>query len=271
MISLLFDSALPWKLVATDSQSSTQLFAYMPVLISNALSVDSTEVQTYALQVFEPSTYTSTEDADALETMFVAWIPTGQVDTLAQQLLASNSPFYTVLGSPYSDLARHVVPSFPVEAVTSGGSTGSSGGSGSTSSDTASASSSSKTREDAIIGVVSSLGAITLIVLAFLVVRAVKQRRALAHHRLSDPQIDETAFVGARPDNQEFDRDSLGGQRRRSFYYAEDSLRYEGASSGQAATQAGTSIHPMMRERRGQNVNAQMIGAPVLRDNTMNW
>lgn len=220
---------------------------------------------TFALEVYEPSTYTSTEDADLLETMYVAYVPTEDVDTLAQQLLASNSPFYTSLGSPYSTLATHVVPSFPVNAVdasggSSSGSSGSTGSSGSAS-DTAATSSSSKTREDAIIGVVSSLGAITLIVLAFLIVRAVKQRRALAHHRLSDQQLDND-YVGARPENQDFDRDSVGGQRRRSFYYAEDSLRVSepaGPSDG------------MMRERRPQNVNPQMIGAPVLRDNTMNW
>ena len=219
------------------------------------------QVATYALEVFESSAYKSTEDAGALETMYLAWIPTGQVDLLAQQLISSSSAFYTALGSPYKDLAEHVVPSFPVTAIATSGSTGSSGGN-TTSSDTTSASSSSKTREDAIIGVVSSLGAITLIVLVFLVVRAIKQRRALAHRRLSDPQMD-TAYVGARPENQDFDRDSLGGQRRRSFYYAEDSLRYD--PTGAAASEA------MMRERRPQGVNPQMIGAPVLRDNTMNW
>ena len=53
--------------------------------------------------------------------MFLAWIPTGDVNTLAQQLVSTNSPFYTGLGSPYRDLAEHVVPSFPVNAVSSGG------------------------------------------------------------------------------------------------------------------------------------------------------
>lgn len=222
---------------------------------------------TFALQVYEPSTYTGTQDADLLQTMYLAYIPTGQVDILAQQLIASNSPFYVGLGSPYSDLAQHVVRSFPVQAVQAPGGTPAAPGSSNdpSAASAASSSASSKTREDAIIGVVSSLGAITLIVLAFLVVRAVKQRRALAHRRLSDPQMDPVDFVGARPDNQDFDRDSVGGQRRRSFYYAEDSLRYETAVSG-----APQNVNEqMMRERRP--VNAQMIGAPVLRDNTMNW
>ena len=200
-------------------------------------------------------------DADDLQTVYLAYIPTGKVDTLAQQLLVKTSAFYTALGPPYSQLADHFVASFPVQSVeaSTGGSASSQSNDG-TSGSASSASSSSKTREDAIIGVVSSLGAVTLIVLAFLVVRAVKQRRALAHRRLSEPPNDPDMFIGARPENQDFDRDSVGGQRRRSFYYAEDSLRgYEQAQTSEQ----------MMRERRP--VNAQMIGAPVLRDNTMDW
>lgn len=224
-------------------------------------SIAEGQVKTYALQVYEPSSYESTQDADALETMYLAYIPTGQVDTLAQQLLVKTSAFYTGLGNPYAQLANLVVSSFPVESVQApGGNPAGPQSNNDSAGGATSSSGSSKTREDAIIGVVSSLGAITLIVLAFLVVRAVKQRRALAHRRLSEPTggVDENDFVGARPDGQEFDRDSVGGQRRRSFYYAEDSLRgFEGTSE------------QMMRERRP--VNAQMIGAPVLRDNTMNW
>lgn len=220
-------------------------------------------MKTFGLEVYRPATYTGPADVDQLGTVYLAYIPTGDVDDLAQQLVVKSSAFYTTLGSPYKDLAAHVVASFPVQAVAAGstdeGSSTTSGGS----SDGSSASSSSKTREDAIIGVVSSLGAITLIVLAFLIVRAVKQRRALAHRRLSDPPVNPGNLVGVRPEHQDFDRDSVGGHRRRSFYYAEDSLRgFEGQHS--------EPVDPnMMRERRP--VNANMISTPVLRDNTMNW
>lgn len=258
LISLLFDNALPWPLVATNPDSSTQLFAWTPLIITTALGLNDDDVKTFALQVYEPSDYKSTQDADLLGTVYLAYMPTAYVDTLAQQLLVKTSRFYTALGSPYSELAAHLVSTFPVMSVQAPNpdapesNDGAAGGA-------SSGSSSSKTREDAIIGVVSSLGAITLLVLAFLVVRAVKQRRALAHRRLSDPSGGANDFIGARPENQDFDRDSVGGQRRRSFYYAEDSLRgYEAAQSEQ-----------MMRERRP--VNAELIGAPILRDNTMNW
>lgn len=92
-----------------------------------------------------------------------------------------------------------------------------------------SASSSSKSRQDAIIGVVSALGGIALLVLLFLLWRSYKRRQELAHRRLSEPVQDGglggADIIGARPDGRDFDQDSVGGQRRRSFYFAEDSLR----------------------------------------------
>jgi hypothetical protein len=218
-----------------------------------------------ALQVYKPSTYSGPQDVAKLQTEYLAYIPSDQVDVLANQLLVKTSPFYHT-PSPYNQLAAHILSTFPVAAGGSdAGSNGSSGGA--SGNDTSSSSSSNKTRENAIIGVISSLGAITLIVLAFLAVRAVKQRRALAHRRLSDPPLDADRYVGARPENQDFDRDTLGGQRRRSFYYAEDSLRgYEDSNVG-----AGMSEDYDQRMRERRPVNAAMISTPVLRDNTMNW
>ncbi len=225
----------------------------MPIYIAD-------QVKTYQLHVYAPDDYTGPNDVSLLQTEFLAWIPTPSVDILAQQLKVTSSAFYTALGAPYSDLASHIVSSFPVESVNANGSDGT--GSGSTGSGASvSASSSSKTRENAIIGVVTSLGAITLLILAFLVYRAIKQRRELAHRRLSDPHQNE--FIGAPPDDHEFDRDSVGGQRRRSFYYAADSLR--GFADHSPAGAAEDPFNPGMRERR------PVIGTPILRDNTMNW
>lgn len=227
-------------------------------------------VSNYALEVWKPNSYTGPQDQSQLGTIWLAYIPSKQVDNLAQQLKASDSTFYTGLGTPYSTLAAHVDSSFGVDTVSPGDSdnSGSGGGQGngstSDSDNTGSSSSSSKTREDAIIGVVASLGAIALIVLAFLIARAVKQRRELAHRRLSDAM----PVPGARPDGQEFDRDSLGGQRRRSFYYAADSLRgFE--DQGQTEAYDANMSPEGMRERRP--VMPGMISTPVLRDNTMNW
>lgn len=216
-------------------------------------------MKTFALQVYVPAQYTGPQDVATLQTMFLVWIPADFVDPLAQQLKVTSSPFYTGLPSPWSDLAHHVDATFPVTSVNSAGDgpDGLAGSDASNSSQTGA----SKTRQDAIIGVVSALGAITLLILAFLVYRAVKQRQALAHHRIAEPPQDFMA--GSRPDGQEFDRDSIGGQRRRSFYYAEDSVRaYQ--SHSPPAPPAEDPFNPGMRQRGP-------IGAPVLRDNTMNW
>ncbi|KAI0952948.1 hypothetical protein AcW1_007297, partial [Taiwanofungus camphoratus] len=223
------------------------------------------QVKTFALQVYEPASYQGPQDASQLGTIWLAYIPTDDVNNLAQQIRDENSPFYTALGTPYSTLAQHVIPSFAVDSVPAPGSGSGGGSSSDNSASTSSASSQSKTREDAIIGVVSSLGGITVIALTFVVVRAIKQRRELAHRRIAEPAGDPAEYSGERPDGQEFDRDSLGGQRRRSFYYAADSLR----GFQETAAVAATTFDDGMRERR--TVAPGMISTPILRENTMSW
>ena len=61
-----------------------------------------------------------------------------------------------------------------------------------------------------------------MITLSYLIYRAVQKRREIAHRRLSNPP---TNSVGGAPPNRNFDQDSVCGQRRRNFYFAEDSLR----------------------------------------------
>lgn len=261
-ISMLFSQALNWPFVVNNQEASLQIFAWMAPVCASAMNISESQVMNDALVVYVPTSYTGPEDQDQLGTIWQGYIPTDNVSTLATLIKEKDSSFYTAAGQPFVQLAAQVNPSFELDSVP--GSSGSSGSSSPGSAATSSSSSSTNNaREDAIIGVVSSLGAIALIVLAYFVVRAIKQRRELAHHRLSDPGVG-SQFVGARPDGQEFDRDSLGGQRRRSFYYAADSLRGF-ADAADAATQVGEA----MRERRA--VAPEMISAPVLRDNTMSW
>ncbi|KAI0785163.1 hypothetical protein C8Q75DRAFT_723072 [Abortiporus biennis] len=274
-IAILYSSDLRWEFVAKNPDSASQIFAWTSASIQYALSLTTDQVQLFALEAWRPSDYTGPSDIDKLLTLFVAYIPSDQVNNLAQQIKVKSSAFYQV-PQPAGQISTYVNPGFPVTAV----STNNDAGDGTTitnntsGSATSASGSSSKTRENVIIGVVTSLGAVTLLVLAFLVVRAVKQRRELAHRRLSDPP---QGFVGARPENQDFDRDSVGGARRRSFYYAEDSLRGFSDIQPQPQQPGGAGMvdeydHRVtegMRERRP--VNAGMISTPILRDNTMNW
>ena len=218
-------------------------------------SVTVANVLNYDLVVYEPSSYTGPADVAQLGTIWQGYIPGDQVSTLASLISNLKSSFYTAQsGSIPSTLAACVDPSLQLNAIsgpTPGGSSTTSSSSGST------------VRQDAIIGVVSSLGAIAIIIVAYVAFKVHKRRRALAHRRLSD----NTDYVGVRPDGQEFDRDSVGGQRRRSFYYAEDSLR--GFQSTNADEDGYDHHVTNMRERRA--VQPGTISTPILRESTMNW
>lgn len=214
-------------------------------------------MKTLYLQVYEPASYTSVADVAQLGTMFMAYLPADQVSTLAAQIKVKSSPFYTASTGIAQQLALRVNSGFALNSVvdpnaqTDGGS--------SSGSSSISSGASSKTRQDAIIGVVSALGAIALLILIMLVYRSWQRRQDLAHRRLSDP------VPGARPEGQEFDRDSVGAPRRRSFFYAEDSREYADGSRDRYDywSEGG------MRERR--QILPGTISTPYLQQSSMNW
>jgi hypothetical protein len=212
-------------------------------------------VQTFALQVWQPASYTNTSDASALGTVYLAWIPNFAVTDLAAQLKAQSSPFYTGTNGIPAALAAKVVSSFSLDSVPNPNS--GTGNNNSPLSSNSGDTSEEKSRQNAIIGVVSALGAFAVIILAILIYRSFKRRQELSHHRLSGGDY----FTGQRPEGREFDEDSVGGQRRRSFYYAEDSLR-----DGQGAD---TRISPVQTSQR--RVMPAAISHPVLTESSMNW
>lgn len=217
-----------------------------------------------------PSTYQSSTDQSVLGTMWLGYIPSDMVDTLAAEIKAKQSAFYTGVPDTVAQaLAAHVNTGFSITSVADpnlspGSSSSSPGGVG----PVGSTSSEGKAREDAIIGVVSALGAIAVLVLVFLVYRSMRRRKELAHRRLSDPP---DVVVGARPEGREFDQDSVGGARRRSFYFAEDSLRgYAGERNEDVGPPAAAAaVNPQITQRR--NVIPAAISAPILRESSMNW
>jgi len=219
-----------------------------------------------------PSTYDSPADQSDLGTMWLGYIPSDMVDTLAAEIKAKQSPFYTgVPDAVAQSLAAHVNAGFSITSVAdpnlSPGSSSPSPGGGAAG-PVGSTSSEGRMRQDAIIGVVSALGAIAVLVLVFLVFRSMKRRRELAHRRLSDPP---DVVVGARPEGREFDQDSVGGARRRSFYYAEDSLRgyAAGERNEDVVGPTAAAVNPQMTQRR--TVVTASISPPILRESSMNW
>jgi hypothetical protein len=229
----------------------------------HVFSLIADQVKTFALRVYVPDSYHGPNDVAQLGTLYLGYIPDKMVDTLAAQIKIKSSGFY--INGPDDNaktLAQHVVSSYSLLSVSSDGNPGT--GDSSSSPDNSSGSSDSgKTREDAIIGVVSALGAIAILVLGFLIYRSYKRRQQLAHRRLSDPPGEN---FGVRPQGHQFDQDSVGGARRRSFYYAEDSLR---GFESQAAPNDQLMAESSMSQRR--NVAPGSISAPVLRGSTMNW
>jgi hypothetical protein len=228
------------------------LYVFPPIILlcyTDPSSAD--EVKSYILKVNIPQSYTGPSDADQLGTIYTAYIPTDQVSTLASQIKALQSTFYHGLNDPTAQqLAARVVSSFSVTSVAdplqNGGGGGSSGSTGQL--DTSGATQQSKTRKDAIIGVVTTIGGIALIVLAYLIYRSYMRRNELKAHRLSDPpEMQSAAFLaGVRSPAHDFDQDSIGGQRRRSFYFAQDSLRdatsqIDAWNAAQTAQQGGPS------------------------------
>ncbi|KAH0832218.1 hypothetical protein J3R83DRAFT_13181 [Lanmaoa asiatica] len=261
VISVLFNSSLNWKFVAENIDSPGQIFEYLPIVIATALGIDVGEVQNYDLIVHEPTSYTGPADVAMLGTIWQGYIPSDKISTLASLISNQKSSFYTAQsGSIASTLAACVDPSLQLNAIA--------GPSAGGSSNTVPASSGSNVRQDAIIGVVTSLGVIAILIVAYVGYRAYKRRRALAHRRLSD-NADDADNIGVRPDGQQFDQDSIGGQRRRSFYYAEDSLR--GYQSTRADEDGYDHHVTNMRERPTRPVQPGTISTPILRESTMNW
>ena len=279
LIAVLFDRGLNWDTVVHNPDSPGQIFSWLPVLIQTALGITSMrsprlcclqhltvsladQVKSYALQVWVPNSYKGPSDISQLGTTWLGYIPTPLVETLAAQIKVKTSLFYTGKSSPYSDLASHVDPAFDIMTVTA--TTGIPGSGGSNNDTSGGTSDDSRTRENAIIGVVSALGGVTLIVLGYLIYRAVQKRRELAHRRLSDPPANP--FVGEAPPNRNFDQDSIGGQRRRSFYFAEDSLRGFSDYSGD-----GARLSPEQTSGLSRRPIAGNIGPPVMRENSLNF
>jgi hypothetical protein len=279
LVSILFDQFLPWAFVAQNIQSQGQLFLWLPTLVQSALGLSPQQVKTFALQVYVPATYSGPADVDMLLTTFLLYIPSDQVPVLANQIKVVSSPFYTSLGEPYRTLALHVDPAFAVNSVqdpnavpgTSSAITSTSG---------------NKSRTDAIIGVASALGSLALVVLGVLIYRSVKRSRDLRHHRLSDHNVPPNVPYPDRT-GRDFDEDSIGGQRRRSFYFAEDSLRGQQAvqqtavpvaqSQGQHVMQPVSQVEYSyrtspdgVRERRAPVVTGA-ISAPILTQSSLNW
>lgn len=255
MISLLFTNQLSWPFVAQSLEATGQLFAYTPVMIQTALGLSADQVKTFALQAFTPSTYTG--DPSQIRTLFLAYIPSDQVDTLAAQLRAKQSPLYVSQTSTIpAQLAALLDPSLPINSVTadnSGTTTPNSGSGSAGSSESNTETTTERSRRDAIIGVCTAFGIVFLAVAVFFVARNAKRKRESAH----------------RPISPMYERNATPEERPRSFFFAEDSLR--GYQTGGAHAVTDEYNYRQAPAHRRVPVQTSAISAPVLRESSLNW
>jgi hypothetical protein len=277
LCSILFTSFLNWEFVVANTQSQGQLFLWTPIIIATALNISLPDTPPFALQVFVPATYEGPSDAPMLLTEYLFYLQEDLVPVLANQIKVISSPFYTI-GQPYGELAKQVDAAFALTSVPNPNTVP-----GATS---AASSGGNKSRTATIIGVVSALGGLALVILGILIFNGVKRSRELRHQRLSDPNLPNDPY----PDRtgRDFDQDSVGGARRRSFYFAEDSLRGQSQTAEQSTVpmaQAQTQfvVQPEsqiqyisrtspenIRERRAPVVPGT-ISAPILTQSSLNW
>ncbi|OCF37776.1 hypothetical protein I316_00903 [Kwoniella heveanensis BCC8398] len=172
---LLAADYYPWWFVVNSSDATSQLFNTFPTLISGALEIAASQVQTYGLQVYQPAAWDG--DEASLLTQYMAYIPTQYFDTLNAYIKTASSPLYSQSGIEGA-LAAQINTAFPLAASSE---------TAPTSSTTSSGSSSSNRKRNIIIGVCVGIGGALWIGLIFWIYRRVKTNNDKAvHKRLSE-------------------------------------------------------------------------------------
>ena len=97
--------------------------------------------------------------------MWLGSIPTDLVNTLAAEIKAKQSLFYTGTDGVAAALAQRVNSGYAITSVAASSGVAGTNADGSSSGSVSTVSQQSKTRQDAIIGVVSALGAIAVLTL----------------------------------------------------------------------------------------------------------
>ncbi|RDB16108.1 hypothetical protein Hypma_003392, partial [Hypsizygus marmoreus] len=113
--SLAFTSICTTMLDGTMLTDPDQIFVYLPVINAAALKIDVSQVNSWALQVYVPSSYRNPSDSTQLGIMWLGYIPSDFVDTLAAEIKIKQSSVYS--GVPDKALASHVNSGFNFNSV----------------------------------------------------------------------------------------------------------------------------------------------------------
>lgn len=115
-ISILLDDSMPWSWVVGNSDASGQIFYYVPQILSSALNISATQVETIALQAYQ--TTDSNDGSSKILTVFLGSIPANYVDALATMIKTPTSPIYSQEGLQ-GQMAEMFVSSFSVTSYAS--------------------------------------------------------------------------------------------------------------------------------------------------------
>jgi hypothetical protein len=111
-VSILLNiAAFPWSFVKDNTNAIGQLLYYFPDIISTALVINSTEVLSDSLRMYQPKQWQG--DTDQLGTQWIGWIPAEQFQTLESYIATTSSPIYNQTGIQ-GTLARQIDSSYPI-------------------------------------------------------------------------------------------------------------------------------------------------------------
>lgn len=178
-ISILLDDSMPWSWVVDNSDASGQIFYYVPQIVSTALEISATEVETVALQAYQ--TTDSGDGSSDILTVFLGKIPANYVDALATMIKTPTSPVYNQSGLQ-GQMAQMFVSSFSVTSYANddGSSSSDSAGGGGQGGDSGANALAKVAKEKSkskkiIIAVVVTCGVLLLAIAAYFAFRATKR------------------------------------------------------------------------------------------------
>ncbi|KAJ1031575.1 hypothetical protein NDA13_001966 [Ustilago tritici] len=116
-IGLLFKQDMKWTWVISQADLTAQIFAFMPELVGQAVSLDASKISTVKLASYSPETgdAATTGTLTTARTLYMAYVPTENVEDIQAMVSNVSSPFYTsaAAGAP-QQLANQVDPTFNI-------------------------------------------------------------------------------------------------------------------------------------------------------------
>ncbi|CEH15415.1 hypothetical protein CBOM_03729 [Ceraceosorus bombacis] len=168
-VAILLKPTMKWTWLASNSDTTAQVFAFLPAIIAQSVGLQPNDIVTVRLQSYYPTG--QTKESDALS-LYMAYVPSKNTEDLAADVRNTSSTFYTgPKDNVAKQLAANVDPNFNILSVVGGQTRGSNA-----QHETQGDDDSSATLRNALIGVGSALVAVIVGFIGWRIWR--KQRKA---------------------------------------------------------------------------------------------